>query len=60
LAGMWALLMVLGGVPRKLVWDNEPGIGQHRKLTDAAAAFAGTLATKFLQLRPRDHGRTGK
>ena len=54
LAGMWALLQVLGGVPRKLVWDNEPGIGQNRRLTDGAAAFAGTLATKFLQLRPRD------
>jgi len=29
LAGMWSLLAEqLGAVPRRLVWDNEAGIGQ--------------------------------
>ena len=34
LAGMWQLLAgSFGAVPRMLVWDNEAGIGQHRRLT---------------------------
>jgi hypothetical protein len=53
LAGMWFLLQLIGGVPRKLIWDNETGIGRG-KLTDAAAAFAGTLGTRIVQLPPRD------
>ena len=28
LAGMWALLERLGAVPRRLIWDNEAGIGR--------------------------------
>lgn len=28
LARMWSLLATLGGSPRTLVWDKEPGIGQ--------------------------------
>ncbi len=54
LAGMWSLLLVFGASPRTLVWDNETGIGQGRKLTAAAAAFAGTIGIKILQVRPRD------
>ena len=54
LAGMWSLLNVLGGAPKTLVWDNEPGIGQRRRLTDETAAFAGTIGNKILQVRPRD------
>lgn len=53
LAGMWMLLNLLGGVPRKLLWDNETGIGKG-KLTAAASSFAGTLATRIIQLPPRD------
>jgi hypothetical protein len=30
-AGMWRLLTRLGGVPKMLVWDNESGIGPHRR-----------------------------
>lgn len=41
-------------MPKTLVWDNEPGIGQHRRLTVAARAFAGTLGTRIFQTRPRD------
>jgi transposase len=55
LAGMWQLLSdSLGGVPKTLVWDNESGIGQHRRLTVGARAFAGTLGTRIYQTRPRD------
>ena len=55
LAGMWQLLSgSFGGVPKTLVWDNESGIGQHRRLTVAARAFAGTLGTRIFQTRPRD------
>ena len=41
-------------VPRRLIWDNEPGIGQKGRLAQGVAAFAGTLATKVVQLRPYD------
>lgn len=55
LAGMWQLLSTnFKAVPKMLVWDNEPGIGQHRRLTVAARAFAGTLGTRIYQTRPRD------
>jgi len=53
-AGMWQLLAGLGGVPKMLVWDNESGIGQHRRLTLAARSFAGTLGTRIYQGAPRD------
>ncbi|GAA1637848.1 IS21-like element ISMbo1 family transposase [Georgenia ruanii] len=55
LAGMWQLLSAtLGAVPKTLVWDNESGIGQRRRLTVPARAFAGTLGTRIYQARPRD------
>ncbi len=55
LAGMWQLLSgTLGAVPRTLVWDNESGIGQRRRLTVPARAFAGTLGTRIYQARPYD------
>ena len=53
-AGMWQLLAGLGGVPKMLVWDNESGIGQHRRLTMGARSFAGTLGTRIYQAAPRD------
>jgi transposase len=54
LAGMWQLLSGLGAVPKMLVWDNESGIGQHRRLTVGARSFAGTLGTRIYQNAPRD------
>jgi hypothetical protein len=51
---MWQLLATLGAVPRMLVWDNESGIGQHRRLTEGARSFAGTLGTRIYQTAPRD------
>lgn len=53
LLGSWTLLSQLGRVPRRLIWDNEPGIGR-RKVTEPVAVFAGTLATKVVLLPPRD------
>jgi hypothetical protein len=52
---MWSLLDgQLGAVPRRLVWDNETGIGRGGRLAVGVAAFTGTLATRVVQLRPRD------
>lgn len=41
-------------MPRRLIWDNEPGTGPKGRLAQGVAAFAGTLATKVVQLRPYD------
>src|SRR5215472_9240275 len=54
LLGSWELIRALGRVPRRLIWDNETGIGRGGKLADGVAAFTGTLATQIVQLRPRD------
>ena len=55
LAGMWLLLSgQLGGVPRRLVWDNEAGIGRRGRLAEGVSGFVGTLGTKVVQLRPFD------
>ena len=55
LAGMWSLLnSQLGAVPRRMVWDNEAGIGRGGKLAVGVAAFTGMLATRLVQLRPYD------
>ncbi len=54
LAGMWSLLVGLGAVPGRLLWDNEAGIGRGRKLTVATRAFAGSLATQIVLLKAFD------
>lgn len=47
LAGHWACLRDLGGVPRLVVWDGEGAIGRRRgrtfQLTQAFQTFRGTL-----------------
>lgn len=53
LGGMWSLLQEAGAVPARLTWDNETGIGRG-KLTEPAAAFAGTLGTQIKLLKARD------
>lgn len=53
LLGSWELLQQLGRVWRRLIWDNESGIGR-RKLTEPTAVFAGMLATEVVLLPPRD------
>lgn len=54
LAGMWELLCGLGAVPRRLIWDNEAGIGRRNSYAAGVAAFAGVLATRIVQVKPYD------
>ena len=51
---MWELTQELGAVPRRLIWDNESGIGRGRKHAEGVAAFAGVLATTVQRLKPYD------
>ena len=54
-AGMWELMSgQLGAVPRRLIWDNEAGIGRRNRYAEGVAGFCGTLATRIVQLRPFD------
>jgi hypothetical protein len=55
LAGMWLLLATqLGAVPRRLVWDNETGIGRRNHLAAGVGEFSGALATRIHQLKAYD------
>ncbi len=54
LLGIWELLRQLGRVPRRLLWDNEAGIGRGKRHADGVGEFAGTLATTVQRLRPYD------
>jgi hypothetical protein len=54
LLGSWELIQQLGRVPRRLIWDNEPGIGRGQHRAEGVASFMGTLATKLVLLPPRD------
>lgn len=54
LLGTWQLIQLLGRVPRRLLWDNERGIGRGPHRAEGVPAFMGTLATKLVLLRPRD------
>ena len=53
LLGSWELIQQLGRVPRRLIWDNEPGIGRGKRHAVGVDAFMGTLATKLVLLPPR-------
>lgn len=55
LSGMWSLLSTqLGAVPRRLIWDNETGIGRGNKLAAGVVEFTGALAAKLHQLKAYD------
>lgn len=54
LLAMWMLLQVLGRVPRRLIWDNESGIGRGKRHAEGVGAFTGTLATTLVRLKPYD------
>lgn len=54
LAGMWVLLQRFGGVPKRLLWDNEAGIGRGGRLAEGVSGFCGTLGTRLVQARPYD------
>jgi transposase len=54
LLGSWELLQQLGRVPRRLIWDNETGIGRGKRRAEGVPAFVGTLATRLVLLPPKD------
>jgi len=54
LLGSWELIKRLGRVPRRLIWDNEPGIGRGQRRAEGVASFLGTLATRLVLLPPND------
>ena len=54
LLGSWELIRQLGRVPRRLIWDNEAGIGKGQRHALGVDAFMGTLATRLVLLPPRD------
>jgi transposase len=54
LLGMWELLQQLGRIPRRLIWDNESGIGRGKRHAEGVGAFTGTLATTLQRLKPHD------
>jgi hypothetical protein len=54
LLAMWMLLQLLGRVPRRLIWDNESGIGRGKRHAEGVGAFTGTLATTLQRLKPYD------
>jgi hypothetical protein len=51
---MWRLLQLLGRVPRRLIWDNETGIGRGKRHAEGVGPFTGTLATTLQRLKPND------
>ncbi|MBF6302967.1 IS21 family transposase [Nocardia amamiensis] len=54
-AGMWSLIDgQLGAVPRRLLWDNESGIGRSGRLVAGVVGFTGMIATRIVQCRPYD------
>lgn len=59
LLGMWELLQQLGRVPRRLVWDNESGIGCGERHAEGVGAFTGTPATTLQRLKPYDRESKG-
>jgi len=54
LLGMWSLIETFGRVPRRLLWDNESGIGKRNRLAHGVGEFCGTLATRMHQLKGND------
>lgn len=54
LLASWELIQQLGRVPRRLIWDNEPGIGRGQRRAEGVTSFMGTLATKLVLLPPND------
>ncbi|WP_196831139.1 IS21 family transposase [Frigoribacterium sp. CG_9.8] len=54
LLGSWELLQQLGRAPRRLIWDNEPGIGRGPRRAHGVTEFMGMLAARLVLLKPRD------
>jgi len=52
LLGSWELIRQLGGVPRRLIWDNEPGIGRGQRRAEGVGSFMGTLRPRSCCCHP--------
>ena len=60
LAGMNLLLTRLGGLPGRLLWDNETGIVHDHKLIPQASAWAGGMGAAIKLTKPRDPETKGR
>jgi transposase len=60
LAGMNLLLTRLGGLPERLLWDNEAGIVHRHRLIGQASAWAGAMGASVKLAKPRDPETKGR
>jgi hypothetical protein len=60
LAGMNILLSGLGGMPDRLLWDNESGLVNRRRLIPQASAWAGTIGAAIKLAKPADPETKGR
>jgi len=60
LAGMNVLLARLGGLPGRLLWDNETGIVHAHRLIPQASAWAGGMGASVKLAKPRDPETKGR
>jgi Lon protease-like protein len=59
LLGSWELIEQLGRVPRRLIWDNEGGIGRGQRRAEGVTAFiAARRSGSRLRSMPRTFGWT--
>jgi hypothetical protein len=59
LLGSWELIQQLGRVPRRLIWDNEPGIGRGHRRAEAVATFMGNPRDPAGAVAPQGPGVQG-
>jgi len=60
LAGMNILLARLGGLPQRILWDNETGIVHDHKLIPQASAWAGSIGAAVKLAKPKDPETKGR
>jgi len=60
LGGMNVLLSRFGGLPRRLLWDNESGIVHRRQLIPQATAWAGAMGADIKLTKPKDPETKGR
>lgn len=60
LAGMNLLLAQLGGLPDRLLWDNEAGLTHAHRLIPQASAWAGGMGASIKLAKPRDPETKGR
>ena len=58
LLGSWELIRQLGRVPRRLIWDNEPGIGRGQRRAEGVRLMCGSCQFVDLGIRPAPPQRT--